>query len=57
MLGVFCDEFHGWGYTKFSKLNQHIRDTLKETFMAKGIYMDTPNGYVNHYLANFFINK
>ncbi len=47
MLKVFCNEFHGWGYTEFSGLDRHIRGALKETFMAKEIYIGTANDYVN----------
>ena len=57
MLDVFRDEFYGWGYTEFSKMDRHIRDALKETFMAKGIYMGTPNGHVNQRLANLVIDE
>lgn len=47
MLKVFYDEFYGWGYTKFSKLDRHIRRTLKKTFVAKKIYISIHNGYIN----------
>ena len=47
MLEVFRNEFYGWGYTEFSKLDQHIRGLLKDTFMAKEIYMGKPSGHVN----------
>lgn len=57
ILDVFCDEFHRWGNTKFSKLNQDIRSIFKETFMAKKNYMDTSSGYINQRLANLIINK
>ena len=57
MLEVFRDEFQGWGYTESSKLDQHIRGALKETFMAKGIYMGTPNGHINQRLANLVIDE
>ncbi len=39
MLEVFREEFHGWGYTEFSRLDRYIRRILKETFMVKGIYL------------------
>ena len=42
---------------EFSKLNQHIRDTFKKTFIAKKIYIDTLNGHINQRLANLVINK
>jgi hypothetical protein len=54
MLEVFRDEFYGWGYTEFSKLDRHIRGLLKDTFMAKGIYMGKPSGHVNQHLANLY---
>ena len=57
MLKVFRDEFHGWGYTEFSKLDQHIRGAFKEIFMAKGIYLGTPNGHINQQLANLVIDE
>ena len=57
MLKVFRNEFHGWKYTEFSRLDQHIRDALKETFMAKGIYMGTANGHINQRLANLITNE
>ena len=57
MLEVFREEFHGWGYTEFSKLNQHMRSALKKTFMVKGIYIGTYNDYINQRLANFVINE
>ena len=57
MLEVFCKEFYGWRYTEFSRLDRHIRETLKETFMAKEIYMGTPNGHVNQRLANLVIDE
>lgn len=57
MLEVLRNEFQGWGYTEFSKLDQHIRETLKETFMAKGIYMGTPSDHVNQRLAKLIIDE
>ncbi len=57
MLKVFRDEFYGWRYKEFSKLDQHIRGAFKETFMAKGIYMGIPNGHVNQRLANLVIDE
>lgn len=47
MLEVFCKKFHKWKYIEFSKLDQNIRQILKKTFMAKEIYMNRPNTYVN----------
>ena len=32
---------------EFSKLDQHIRNALKKTFLAKKIYIGIPNGYIN----------
>lgn len=57
MLEVFHDEFHGWGYTEFSRLDRHIKGALKETFMVKGSYMGKPRGYMNQRLANLVSNK
>ena len=57
MLEVFRDEFQGWKYTEFSRLDRHIRGALKEIFMAKGIYMGIPNGHVNQCLANLVIDE
>ena len=57
ILEVFCEEFHGWGYIEFSKLDRNIRQVLKETFMAKGIYMGRPSGHVNQRLANLVIDE
>ena len=42
---------------KFNKLDQYIRQTLKENLLAKRIYMGQLSGYVNQHLANFIINK
>lgn len=57
MLKVFCNKFYRWNYTEFSKLDHHIRETLKKTFMAKKIYIDTLNNHINQCLANFVINE
>ena len=57
MLEVFREEFQGWGYMEFSKLDRHIRGALKETFMAKGIYMGRPSDHVNQRLANLVIDE
>ena len=57
MLEVFQEEFHGWEYTDFSRLDQNIRRVLKEIFMAKKIYMSRPSGDVNQRLANFVIDE
>lgn len=42
---------------KFSKLDQYIRHTFKETLIAKKIYISQPSSHANYYLANFIINK
>ena len=34
-----------------------VRGALKETFMAKGIYLDKPSGYVNQRLANLITDE
>lgn len=47
ILEVFCNEFHGWGYMEFSRLDEHIRGAFKKTFMTKRIYMDKPSGNMN----------
>ena len=52
MLKVFRNEFHRWGYTEFNRLDRHIRSGLKETFMARRIYISIANGHVNQRLAN-----
>ena len=57
MLEVFRDEFYGWGYIEFSKLDQHIKEALKKTFMIKKIYVSTPNDHINQCLANLVINE
>ena len=54
---VFYEEFQEWSYMEFSKVDQYIREALKETFMAKKIYIGRPSGHVNHRLANLVINK
>ncbi len=56
MLEIFREEFHGWGYTEFSKLDRHIRRALKKTLMAKGIYLDKPSGSIKQRLANLIID-
>ena len=57
MLEVFREEFYGWGYTEFSRLDKYIRRVLKETFMTKGIYMGRPGGHVNQRLANLVTDE
>ncbi len=57
MLEVFREEFYGWGYTEFNRLDKYIRRVLKETFMTKRIYMGRPGGHVNQRLANLIINE
>ena len=57
MLEVFCEEFYGWGYIEFSRLDRNIRRVLKETFMVKRIYMGKPSGHINQRLANLVINE
>lgn len=47
MLEVFYNEFYGWGYTGFDKLNQYIRQTFKESLKAKEIYIGQLSGYIN----------
>ena len=57
MLEVFCEEFYGWGYTEFSRLDKYIRRVLKETFMTKRIYIGRPGGHINQCLANLIIDE
>lgn len=57
MLEVFCEGFHRWRYIDFSRLDRNIKQVLKKTFIAKGIYMGRPNGPMNQYLANFVIDE
>ncbi len=57
ILEVFRDEFYGWGYIEFSKLDRHIRRALRKTLMAKGIYMGKSSGPVNQRLANLVIDE
>ena len=57
MLKVFCNEFHRWGYMEFSRLDQYIRGALKETFIAKVIYMGTANSYINQGLSNLITDE
>lgn len=57
MLKILQDEFHGWGYIKFSKLDQYIRNDFKETFMAKEIYLSILNGHMNQWFANFVMDE
>lgn len=57
ILNIFYNEFHRWRYTKFSKLDWHIRGAFKKTSITKRIYIAIPNGYINQRLANFVINK
>lgn len=51
MQKVFRDEFHGWRYTEFSRLNRRIRGAPKELFMHKHIFMSTAPSHVNQRLA------
>ena len=57
MLEVFCKKFHRWGYIEFSKLDWNIRRVLKETFIAKRIYIDRPSGHINQCLVNLIIDE
>ncbi len=57
ILEVFHKEFHGWGYTEFSKLNQHVREAFQETFMAKKIYMGRPNVHLKRFLISLVIDE
>ena len=57
MIEIFREEFHGWGYTQFSRLDQNIRQVLKETFMTKGIYMGRSSSHINQRLANLVIDE
>ncbi len=57
MLEIFCEEFYGWGYTEFSRLDKYIRQVLKETLITKGIYIDRPGGHINQRLANLVIDE
>ena len=57
MLEVFCEEFYGWGYTEFSRLDRNIRQVLKETFLARKIYMGSPSDHVNQRLVNLIIDE
>ena len=57
MLEIFCKEFYGLGYIEFSRLDQYIRQVLKETFMTKDIYLGRPGSHVNQRLANLIINE
>lgn len=57
MLEIFCEEFYGWGYTKFIRLDQYIRATLKETIMTKNILMDRSSGHVNQCSAKLVIDE
>ena len=57
MPEVFCEEFYGWGYTVFSRLDKYIRRVFKETFTTKKIYMGRPGGHVNQHLTNLVINQ
>ena len=42
---------------EFSRLDRYIRSALKETFMAKKIYMSTANSHVNQRLAKLITNE
>lgn len=42
---------------EFSNLDQYIRRTFKETFMAKKIYIDQSDKHINQCLANLIIDK
>lgn len=57
ILESFQDEFPRGGYTKFGKLDLHIREAFKKTFMARGIYMGKHINHINKRLANFVINE
>lgn len=47
MLKDFYNEFYGWGYTGFKKLDQYIRQTFKKSLIAKEIYMGQLSSYIN----------
>ena len=57
MLEVVREEFYGWGYIEFSRLDQNIQRILKKTLMAKRIYMDRPSGHINQRLANLITDE
>ena len=57
MLEGFRKEFHRWGYTEFSMLDRNIGRVLKETFMAKEIYIGRSSDHENQRLANLVINE
>lgn len=57
MLEVFYEEFYGWGYIEFSKLDQNVRQVFKKTFMTKRIYISRLSSHVNQYIANLIIDK
>lgn len=57
MLEFFCNKFYRQRYTRFSKLDQHIKSYYKKTFMAKKIYIDKSSNHINQYFANFIINE
>ena len=57
MLKVFHNEFHGWGYIKFRKMDWHIKNAFMEMFIAKKIYIDIANIHINQRLAKFITNE
>lgn len=42
---------------EFNKLDLHIRETFKKTFIAKKIYLDKLSCHVNQCLVNLIIDK
>lgn len=57
ILKVYYKKFYEQQYIKFGKLNQHIRQILKQTLIAKEIYIGKSSGYINQVLAKLIINN
>ena len=57
ILKVFHNEFHGWRYMEFNRLDHHIKITLKETLIAKEIYIGITNSHINQRLAKPITNE
>lgn len=46
-LEIFYEEFYGWRYIKFSRLDKYRRQVFKKSFMIKDIYIDRSGSYIN----------
>lgn len=46
-LEIFYEEFYGWRYIKFSRLDKYKRQVFEKSFIIKDIYIDRSGNYIN----------